>query len=453
MPRPSTCIERQTLAEERSPRALRSVLVWLSGSLFAFCLSATVLPTSAHADEWQLRNGGVLRGARRTLDESPTVVALDVQPGIRLKLATTRILSVVRQSADRDEYDLRAMATPDNVAGNWELSEWCRTHGLLDERDRHLRRIVEFDGNHSAAWRALGYSYVGGRWVQPNESKQEHGYIYYRGQWKLNHEAAQLEKKRQIQQAERDWLGKIRRWRADLATNRATTAWQQLTSVHDPAAIWALQQCLRQENSRKVKFLYLELLQRMDDPRAWDILLTASLADSDEEIFYRCVELISAQPPPGTVKAFVDRLRDADNRCVNRAAYALGQLGDRSVISPLIDSLATPHRVLVRPGSSQTSLQFSQVVGGGPASAGSGTSFSTQGSGPRKPEFSVVLVPNRQVHDALVRLTGVSFGYEQSRWRQWYAWYSSRPPGQESLQERAKEEPHPGKLATPLPGG
>jgi HEAT repeat protein len=114
----------------------------------------------------------------------------------------------------------------------------------------------------------------------------------------------------------------------------------------------------------------------------------------------------------------VEALKDNDNVRVNRAAIALGKLQDRSAISPLIDALRTTHaQVLARPrGGEATAATFTS----------DGTYFK-QGDGPK---LLVTHVQNQPVLDALTRLTGVNFGFDQAAWRYWLA--QERKAGQAS---------------------
>ena len=65
-----------------------------------------------------------------------------------------------------------------------------------------------------------------------------------------------------------------------------------------------------------------------------------------------------------SIVPYVQALRSKDNVIVNRAAEALGTIGDPEAISPLIDALVTTHKYLIQPAG-----------GGGPGeiTAGFGT--------------------------------------------------------------------------------
>jgi hypothetical protein len=112
------------------------------------------------------------------------------------------------------------------------------------------------------------------------------------------------------------------------------------------------------------------------------------------------------------VTPYIRALRSRDNELINRAGAALGQIGNRDAIGPLIEALVTKHRIVVDPGASQqNSYSFSPSGGGGSYNFGS--------SGPKIETRSV---KNSSVLSALVQLSGgTSFDYNQPQWRSWLA--------------------------------
>ena len=107
----------------------------------------------------------------------------------------------------------------------------------------------------------------------------------------------------------------------------------------------------------------------------------------------------------GVAPAFVPSLRSSSNGEVNRAAYALGELGDESVVLPLIKSIRTRHIKLVG------------GKGNGRINAGNGG----VSMGQTKPKKVPYWENNKNVLDALAKLTKApDFGYDQGRWLEWY---------------------------------
>ena len=127
------------------------------------------------------------------------------------------------------------------------------------------------------------------------------------------------------------------------------------------------------------------------------------------------------------VPAFMERLGSSKVAMVQRAAVALGRLGDERAVSALIDALVTEHKVKVGGGN-----PGSVGVGFGRSSSGDAglNSFSAGG----RAKIVTIASENREVLDALVSLTdpaNYSFQYDEVAWRQWYS--SQSTPGEIDL--------------------
>lgn len=362
------------------------------------------------ADTFLLQSGGQIEGQWLNRHEQP-LLRYDVLAGqVRLSLPVDQVREVRVASGAQQAYRARAEATPDTAAAQWELAEWCRKNGLSSERQVHLRRVLELNPEHAEARRALGYQFLGGRWVTRADVRRDQGYELYRGKWRTAQEIDILEEHARQELAEKEWLARLTRWRRDLEQReRKAQAMAALTQVRDPAAARPLGVLFAREPWRAMKFTYADLLVAIDTPVAHEVLLERMLADPDDEVFYGCLERLVRLRPPQATSKLVEALRHNDNRRVNRAAIALGKLQDRSAISPLIDALRTTHtQVLTRPRAEQaTAATFTSE----------GTYFK-QGDGPK---LIVNHVQNQPVLDALAELTGVNFGFDQAAWRYWLA--------------------------------
>jgi hypothetical protein len=212
----------------------------------------------------------------------------------------------------------------------------------------------------------------------------------------------------------------LTRLREGLSGDAAHKAYQQIAAIRDPHAIPALQQQLARERHRAVRLLYVETLAAIPSPHVAAILVGLSVNDNDEEVRFAALEQVLRLQPPGVTSAYTAYLRSNGNLQVNRAAVALGQLGDRDAVGPLIEALVTFHRQKVRIGgpSDAVSTTFSKDSAGG-----SGSMFSRGG------RTEVVNVP-MQNHDVLAALTrlagGPSFGFDQQAWRNWHSIERSR---------------------------
>ena len=123
---------------------------------------------------------------------------------------------------------------------------------------------------------------------------------------------------------------------------------------------------------------------------------------------------------PHVADAFIAALKDNENIRVNRAAAALARLQDKSAVSPLIDALRTTHTRLLDPGRGADATTTAFTSGGTMMKKGEG------------PEVQISHVQNQPVLDALTKLTGVDFGFDQRAWRYWHA--------QEKIAKEAKQQ-------------
>ncbi len=369
-------------------------------------------------DLFVLRNGGRVQGVwlnRQTSE--PAEYAVRTDEGVVVKLPATEVRWAMPRDPVTTEYEQLLERCPDTVEGHWQLAEWCRTHGLKAARETQLQRILRLDPNHGPARRALGYSELRGQWVTPDEVQQQRGYRRYAGRWRLPQEIDLLEASQAVESAERRWLVRLARWRQLLNTAVARDAHQSFEELRDPQAVPALASLLQREPYRQVKLLYLDALERIGTAAATDAVITWSLQDLDEEIFHACLEKVLRAAPPLAEQRYLAALKDDSNLRVNRAAYALGQLGDAGVLSPLITALVTTHYLVIPKTSDHYTATFGSTDGGG---AGGGSLGGTGFSAGQQTRVIPQTVRNPEVLTALIRLSrGMNFGYDQQAWRRW----------------------------------
>jgi hypothetical protein len=380
------------------------------------------------ADIFVLQNGGRIHGTwiNRQRDE-PDQYEITMAEGGRLVLRAAQVRQVIVENIGLAEYQHSVSRQPDTIDGHWQVAEWCRARNLKDQREFHLRRILELDPDHAGARYGLGYSQVRGEWATREEVLRRRGYEPHDGRWQLPQETQLQEERQTLDRAEKHWFATLRRWRETLATNEAAQAYENISAVRDPHAVKALGALLRQEPYRHVKTLYIDVLAVIGDALAVKTLVDTTLQDPDEEIYHACLDKIVRLQPPHVSLRYVEMLKDPNNVRVNRAGYALGRLQDKSVISPLIDALQTTHYVIIPKQSDAYRATFLTPTGTGAAGApgGSpptsplgGTAFS---AGDETKVFPVT-VTNQQVLDALIRLSGgANFGFDKRAWQFWLA--------------------------------
>jgi HEAT repeat protein len=165
---------------------------------------------------------------------------------------------------------------------------------------------------------------------------------------------------------------------------------------------------LLKEENPAVKHLLLEVAAQLDHPQVLDSLVHLSLTDPHEELRQQALELLIQTGRPGIAGPYIRALRNNDNTIVNRAADALGTVGNRDAVGPLINALVTKHKAVVASGSPDRHAYAFTPSGG--------TAMNFGGGGPK--------VVTREVENpaalaSLARLSGVNFGFDQAAWRGW----------------------------------
>lgn len=369
----------------------------------------------ARADIFVLHDGGQVRGELVNKDESPRKSYLvKTATGGHVKLTVDQVKSVEPQTETQQQYDRERWKYDDTVEDQWKLAEWCHENKLFRERKEHLERILSLDTNHVEARHALGYSEIGGKWVNEKEYMESQGYVRYKGKWMTRQEVDLIEQADKNELAEKDWIKKLKRWRGWLDDDKSVEGRKSILAIEDPYAAKALLLGLTNERVREVKLLYVEALAHINTPNALNVLVEASMDNPDEEVRIACLDKIVRARYAGAVATYVQKLKSSDNAVVNRAGAALASMKDPSSVGPLIDSLVTTHKFkFVPPNPGQISSTFGTGgTGGGPG----GFSF-----GQPKEKIVKKNLPNQAVLDALVTITGQNFNYDVKAWKYWFA--------------------------------
>jgi hypothetical protein len=369
-------------------------------------------PAAARGDVFELKDGGQVEG-ELIAGAGGSEYLVRTADGVEVTIARPQLDRVVQQDATRQEYLRRSRAAADTAEAHRELAAWCREQKLSAEADVHLERVAELDPTDEEARRSLGYLKVGGRWLSREEVMAERGMVFYEGKYRTRQDIAIRERAKQADNVEVDWFGKIRLWRGWLDKRRpgqAEEAQALIAAINDPNAAPALVRILSDEDDEYVFELLLAVLGRLDHPAAITTLVAYSLDHDDDEIRHKCIDYLTSGVRPVSIIPYVQALKSKDNVIVNRAAEALGLIGNPEAISPLIDALVTTHRYQVQAEQPGISAGFSPSGGGGGLSMG--------GNGPkiiRKDE------ENPDVLQALAKLAGTQeFEYDETAWRHWY---------------------------------
>ncbi|MBX3439560.1 MAG: HEAT repeat domain-containing protein [Planctomycetaceae bacterium] len=410
--------------------------------LFGAC--AVLESAPALADVVRLKNGGEVRGTVETAvaGQAATDLTVTTLTGARVTLRRDDVQFVTRRSLKIEEYETRAREMTPTVDAHWELAEWCRENRLPRQREEQLQRILELETDHEAARRGLGYTRHGEQWMTRHEVMQADGYVRHNGRYVTRQELELIEKTQVQRDAEQEWLSKVRLWFAWATgshAGRRTEGMQQLHEIRDPNAIHALAKLMADHDDPQVRRLFVDILGRMQGAAPVAPLVRRSLVDSDATIRTAAMSAIDPAQHKGARTLYVESLRNELRLIVCRAAVALGVIGDRYSVPPLIDALVTEHRYRVTYQEQTPSF----AVG---ADGSIGFPGSTSGL-PADVEFlartgqlpygAVVLPPpgrtvtkstiikrreeNMEVLGALKNLTGQDYGFDQRSWGLWWA--------------------------------
>ncbi len=404
---------------------MRPLVSYLTTSAVALILGVAGHVSVSLADVFVLKNGGQIRGNWVNTDKRPQEnYVIQTEHGGRIILDAGQIQQAIRQAPAEEEYERIASKAGDTAEGQWKVAEWCREHGLKQQRTAHLRRIIHLDSDHAGARYGLGYSQVRGQWVTREEVRRRRGYELHDGQWRMGPEIDLLEAEKKLAHAEKEWLTRLVRWREMLGTDKTQEAVEKIAAARDPHAVRALAKLLAAEPLRHVKMLYIDTLEKIGNRPAVQTLYHATLRDPDEEIYHASLDALVRLKPPNMSKQYVEVLKDKNNVRLNRAAHALGRLEDKSVISPLIDVLVTTHHIVIPKQSNAYTSTFTKPgtpaisMPGSASSPLSGTGFSAGGERKVIP----VTVTNQDVLQALIALSGgANFGFDVRAWQYWLA--------------------------------
>ena len=234
------------------------------------------------------------------------------------------------------------------------------------------------------------------------------GYHRYRGSWRTQQEIdldKQAEAVTKSRVVARQRLQRLRREldKPEAGKNIAG----EIRRTNDPFAVMALIAAINTDPVPRVRLLYVEALGNIVSTDAIGALLSLVLNHADSEVRWSAIEQLNDKDSMQVVPALVAALQGPDNQRINRAAVALKTLGDESAVQPLINVLITQSVVSSSAASGgKTSVTFSPTGGG-----------LALGSNQKQ---KIISSQNTQVLEALTTLTGVNYGWDQTRWQLWF---------------------------------
>lgn len=396
----------------------------------------------AQADLVKLINGGEVRGKIVASSNGKERIQLESMTGATIIVDRSQTQFVTTRPAAMEEYESRSRRIKDDAEAHWELAEWCRQRGLPTQREIHLRRVTELNPDHDKAQTILGRVWHQGQWVDKDELMASQGYVKYKNKYITPQELEVIENTADELERERGWFQKIKLWHGWLDgqhESRRPQGLSNLAAIEDPNAAPAVMKFLSTDSRVAVRELAIKILVRISGTKAITGLVKIALFDEALQIRTAALEGIGRDHFEQAQNAFVKALKHESNAIVCRAASALGQVGDKSSISPLIDALVTVHHYQVamdipnnQTYSFSTDGNFSSnapaIPPGVLAAVRTGQLLppiivqSPDAPAPPKKMVTVRIEhANAEALTALGKLTQQNFGFDKRTWSLWWA--------------------------------
>lgn len=361
-----------------------------------------------------MREGGSLDGKLLNPNEVPRVTYdFQTTSGITVSIPGKHVERT--RNDDKPEVLEYAMFAPlqkDTVDDQLALAEWCRERRLDEAKRVHAARVIELEPENAAARLMLHHEKIDGIWRTRAEHSENLGYIRYKNAWRTQQEVEIEERKDEFKKRQNMWRKELAKIRNEAGNNTALK--EKITSIRDTAAIPVLTEMLRKEGNPDARIFYIRALSNIGTPAAVMEIAAWAIEESLQEVRLTCFEEIRRHPVsiPVVSRYYASCLIPNPNQVnrseiqlntmrINRAAYAIGQIGGKTVLPELIDALETIH------------FWKGKVVMQGNVANDGGLVWgdkSIEGSDPIK---------NIEVLRALQRLTGQDFQYDKQAWRYW----------------------------------
>lgn len=404
----------------------------LSGICVAFCLCLVSQPLFSQAvdfdksslimrDRLLFRNGSELFGTVKSEgvdDEGRKYVVFETDDQTVMKLDVARLLSKPPQKADAADlaYNKRIANMPDTAEAHREVYKWCEDQpGGKDKfRERikfHNERVMELDPNDTAVRHRLNYEFIEeeDRWVPEELYYKSLGYERKGTSWAPTLRRDVENREDQAQSAEADRRVDYRKWKNTFKRMTPTQAQAELIGICDQVAVPFLFEEAKEEKDLRIQAMFVEAFGRVPSYAAMEALIYFSI-EGRAPISDRALDLLLQDhynASAASARIAGQYFTANSNYHLQRAAFAVGELGSENMILPLIGILVTEHVVAPgeQPGRMQSTFNNNGIQ-----------SFSAGGdSKPTK-----VTIPNDAVVAALNKITSQDFQFSSEAWKQWY---------------------------------
>ena len=357
---------------------------------------------------------------------------------VRLGLAILAValaagfVSAAGDSQVQREYTNRVLSMANTAAAHVELARWCQANGLTDRARVHWQEAVARDADCAEARAALGFVKRNMAWVQVPAAAPDPA----QAPPAAPQDPKSADRRRTLNAEVQDIFVTCL---LSGDPQKRSEGRQRLLAIRDPAAAEPIARILSLggDDTRR---LACEALAGIPDDEAARILVRFVLSDESQEVQRAAVAALASRQDSRGLPQLTNALKGSP-RSLNRAAYALGEIGDLAAAPALIAHLQTPEtRILKAPasggGASDTGAYLftgtiiTYVAGAKPVVANGAVGWDIQvgaipvGTGisfrnPRVTIYRTIVefVQRPAVHDALQKMLGEDHGYNSADWR------------------------------------
>ena len=363
-------------------------------------------------------------------EKGKSFVVFETSSGGKITLEKNKAVIGIKNGTELfGEYQQFTNTLSDSPDDHWKAYNWCAAQPsgkikYAEQMTFHLRRIVAQDANDSDAFRRLGFENIKGRWVDQEQFNTSRGYVLEKGRWRPQlvaqlHLATDL-----VDQARGDVKQAFSRWRRNAEKLNASefgsqynaifAGLKELTNRDTISFIAGFFDVFDKDSKTLMRDAIMEAVGTVDGQVAMFKLVNIAGAYPDPAVRSRAITLLE-QPLYDRVKV-VDLLsqpgylKHNDNRVVRQAAYAIGEMGTSNGVLPLIGSIRTTHQ-FTNPNAKPDGAIGSSFDNQG----GAGLQLGNDGPKVIKKE-----VLNKEVLDALKRITNTDKGTDPVVWMNWY---------------------------------
>jgi hypothetical protein len=368
----------------------------------------------------------------------------------------TALVAAVATAATDDiqllrEYTNKVVAMQDTAAAHLELARWCEAHNLADRAKRHYEETLFRDPENKDARAALGYVKKSGSWVKVADSVPATSpggtpgpTTVDGGPGPTTVDSTPTGGADRAKSLRQDILDISRQYLIPSDPEKWAQGRARLLAIRDPLAAEPIVKILG-PGSVEVRCLEAEALGQIPGDSAMQPLVALVISDESPAVVEAAVKALAARHDPRAAVSLIHVVQRSQKPTLQRAAYALGEMGAWEATGALINNLKAiearsmlvtevvpepPHAFFgtmtayvanVEPVVAPGVVAYRPIIGGVTSGNGMGALGGSTGPTEQTVERMVPMwVEQPVILDALRKITGQDFGYNTATWRAWF---------------------------------